>query len=226
MIRGNWPWRRQPDAALRAPAQHGLPAVRASENGTRRYASDSLRRFLSEFEYGSGRHILNLGPLSGMASQSIGRLGHHAHFVDIVRSCEGASEELVGSSEPTSPLAIERFVRNLLDYPPQSFDGVLAWNVFQQLDTPAMRSTLDQLVRIMRPGCPMHCVFRSGGAVGGPALNCGLASTGEFIVASYPGRMLEREVGIKDLESTFARFSSLCVFLERKGGFLEVLVKS
>ena len=209
-----------------SPSQGGPGPKARARTARPEFRSDCLQRFINGLGYGGERHILDLGPISGSTSMCIGRLGHHAHFADLATSCERAREQLTRADGMTSPSALDRFVRGILNYPARSFDGVLAWDVLQQLEKPGMHSVLDQLLRILRPDSRVHCIFQPNTGAGTPALRYGVTSESSFSAARAHDRVLAQQVALKDLETIFSRFHSLCIFLRRQGGFLEVLVSS
>jgi len=73
------------------------------------------------FDSGSGRR--------DPGEYQLPHLGHKIYLQDIVRSLDEAFGR--ESSQQTNPALIEAFLRTALDYPANTFDGVLLWDPLQ-----------------------------------------------------------------------------------------------
>ncbi len=189
-------------------------------------ASHGLGVFFRELGFRPGLHILDLGALSGSTSLVIGRRGHHVHFADLASPCDLALQESAAAEGSASLFGADRMVREVLGYPNRTFDGVLAWNVLQQLEPVAMRAALDQILRVTRPSAPMHCVYQDVGPGGAPALRCELVSHELMRARPIADRNLSTGYTLKGLESIYSQFRYLCLFLRRRNGLQELIVAS
>ena len=170
--------------------------------------------------------ILDLGTLSPETTAQLGELGHHMHYVSLATCYDEARPTLAGQDGEVSRRAADRFVQKNLDFAPGSFHAVLAWDVLQQLDRTAMRSTIAHLARILRPNSVMFCLFQEPQDDGTIAILDGSMNSHTSMKLFEVGRRRPRQVLTpRDLEFEFPQFRSVHFFLKRDS-LLEMLVLS
>ena len=197
---------------------------RAGSLSGRQHESSGIQAFLGHLEGTSGLHILDLGAVSQDTASHLGRLGHHIHFVSLLHAFDTVHEAGLDSEGRMRSQAANRFVRSYLDYPKNSFDGVLAWDVLQHLDEVTMRTTIAYLSQIMRPDSIMLSLFHADYAGGThPVLNCSVISDETLVLREVGRRVSKWRTSVRDLELLFAEFRAVHFYLKRDALF-EVLV--
>ncbi len=56
---------------------------------------------------------------------------------------------------------VDRFLKQIFNFPEESFDGALVWDAFQFLAPPLINQTVDRLLRVMRPGGSILAFFNA-----------------------------------------------------------------
>ena len=174
----------------------------------------------------AGLRILDLGMLSQETAAYVGRMGHRINFVSLLHSFEAAKAERSDEAGEIDADAANRIVRMALDFPPNNFHAVLAWDVLQHLDRDAMRVTIAHLSKIVRPNGAMFCLF--SGETGRepiPLYNCAIHSEDSFVLREVGRRRLTQEFSARRLEALFPQFRAVNFYLKRDA-LLEVLVFS
>ena len=188
--------------------------------------SQAIRSFFEHLSRFSGLQILDLGMLSQETAWHVGGLGHSINFVSLLHCFDAAqSEHAAETGELSSDLA-SRVVRMELDFPPNSFHAVLAWDVLQHLDEAAMRSTISQLSKVVRPNGVMFCIFHGEASHEPiPVYNCSVDSASTISMREVGRRQLAQEFSARKLEILFPQFRAVHFYLKRDA-LLEVLVIS
>ena len=211
----------------------GAPAVASRAASAERlesisgpHSSHGVEFFFQHLGDAQDLDILDLGMLSPETTAQLGELGHHLHYVSLAMSYDEARPTLAEQSGEMSRRAADRFVRQNLDFAPRSFDAVLVWDVLQQLDRPAMQSTIAQLARIVRPNSVMFCLFQEPADDGTISILDGSVNSPTSVRLHEVGRRRPRQVLTpRDLEFEFPQFRSVHFFLKRDL-LLEMLVLS
>ncbi|MGC1686963.1 MAG: hypothetical protein WA734_15155, partial [Candidatus Acidiferrales bacterium] len=68
----------------------------------------------------------------------------------------GADEE-----RPSPAILADRFLEDLLKYPPESFNGILAWDLFDYMEPEMLARAVARLHDILRPGGVVLAIFHS-----------------------------------------------------------------
>ena len=186
--------------------------------------SHGIRCFFDRLSDSARLKILDLGMLSETTPALACSLGHRIYNASLLHSFDTARD-----AEPDTEKGMERraardLVRKHLDFPPDTFHGVLAWDVLQHLDEAAMLSTITHLARILRPGGMMLCLFHrkcAGPTI--PVLNCDVDSTSTFWVREAAHRESTREFSLRELELLFPQFQAKYFYL-MQDSLQEVLV--
>lgn len=200
------------------PSQDGLHVPGASRK------SQGIRSFFEHLSSYSGLRILDLGMLSQGTVRYLGGLGHRINFVSLIHSFDAARARSLNADGGISADLASRIVRMELEFPPDSFDAVLAWDVLQHLDRSTMRSAIAQLSRIVRPNGVIFCLFHGDASKGPiPFFNCGIDSTSTISIREVGRRHASQEFSPRRLETLFPQFRAVHLYLKRDA-LLEVLV--
>jgi hypothetical protein len=168
----SWAGKLRPQAAAAAAGAQTKPTVvqTGSGSGTVR-VSNGLKEFLWLLSDIPSARILDLGPASQANLNFFLQKGFRISTEDMLRSWKeflGAEEERlrlnpVGeAAEELSATALAgRFLEGSLNYPEQSVNGILAWDLLDYFDATVIPQFLERIYRMMRPGGAMLCLFHS-----------------------------------------------------------------
>jgi len=131
--------------------------------------SNGLKDFLWHLE-GIGRgHLLDLGPAWQNTISFFIERNFKVYTEDLLaawRDALGAEEERMRSApkgaevQRITPAArAEAFLKENLRYEAESFDGILAWDIFDYLEPQAASKTVERLSDILRTGGVVLAVF-------------------------------------------------------------------
>jgi len=186
--------------------------------------SRGLEQFFGYIRDQAGLTILDLGGASQANVNFITNLGHKLYSVDFLRSME----ETFGSEDATdqsNPGQIEYFLRQNLDYPDESFDGVLVWDALEYMAPALLAATVERLHRITRPKSYLLAFFHSDERVAAvPHYGFRIQDFNAMQVAEYGSRRPAQLFNNRSLEKLFQRFESVKFFLTREH-LREVIVK-
>ena len=186
-------------------------------------SSRGLEQFFFEIRDLVGLSILDLAGATQENINFLTSLGHKIYSQDIVRSLDDAFGP--DPAQQTNPALIEAFLRNNLDYPADTFDGVLLWDSLQFMGPALVNATVERLSQVMRPKSYLLAFFTANERV--------------TEVMSYAFRILDNktillaERGIRpsgqvfnnrNLEKLFSKFESVKFFLTRES-LREVIVR-
>jgi SAM-dependent methyltransferase len=155
--------------AARGPKMGPGPAASAATARNAR-VSNGLKEFLwliSDVERG---RVLDLGPASQSSINFFIERGYRISTEDLLRSWkEFLSEEEerlrrapVGEDARTSQtLLVEKFLDSSLNYPENSYCGVLAWDLFDYLDAGLLPRAMERIYRMLIPGGAVLSLFHS-----------------------------------------------------------------
>jgi hypothetical protein len=115
--------------------------------------------------------ILDLGPVWQATVTFFIEKGFRVSTEDLLRAWKeflAAEEEslrraAVGNGgEKVSPAMLaEKFLETALQYPEENFHGVLAWDLFDYLDSQLLPRVMDRLFAMLRPGGALLSLFHS-----------------------------------------------------------------
>lgn len=209
-------WRPQPPSPSSSSSSH-VPA------GARRsYALESLTTFLRAQE---GLQILDLGGLNQANLDFVTGLGHRLYAEDIVKACDLFFTREEFTQKHFDVHRVADFVDATFDFPDQSSDGALVWDVLQFLPNPVAQAVLDRLSRILAPDSFLLAFFHpeSGGPAAKPH-SCRIVDAKHLMfVPSESPRTIEIYT-TRSIERFFHNFASVKFFLTREN-LQEVIVK-
>lgn len=151
-------------------AKPGPSVSPAASNNRNARASNGLKEFLwmiSDVERG---RILDLGNASQHTLNFFIERGYRITTEDLLRSWkeflsteeERLRQAPVGKDERTSQtLLVQKFLDSSLDYPENSYCGVLAWDLFDYLDGELLPRAMERIYRMLTPGGAVLALFHS-----------------------------------------------------------------
>ena len=122
--------------------------------------SSGFDQFCAALQSTESLSILDMAGISQSNISFITSLGHRISSDDII----GTMQDCFGSDFLENQQAAsnaQRFLDQTLTFPDQTFDGALVWDALQFLTSPLLERTVDQLLRVMRPGGLMLVFFNS-----------------------------------------------------------------
>lgn len=202
------------------------PTTSSSTNappGARRsYALESLTNFLRAQE---GLQILDLGGLNQANLDFVTGLGHRLYAEDIVKACDMFFTREEFAAKHFDVHRVSEFIDQTFDFPDQSSDGALVWDVLQFLPSPVAQAVLDRLYRILAPDSFLLAFFHpeSGGPAAKPH-SCRIVDPRHLLFVPSESPRSIALYSTRSIERFFHKFASVKFFLTREN-LQEVIVK-
>jgi SAM-dependent methyltransferase len=145
------------------------PAVSAP-TGKNSRVSNGLKEFLWLISDVKRGRVLDLGQASQSTLNFFIERGYRVSTEDLLRSWkeflsteeERLRQAPVGTDGRTSQaLLVEKFLDSSLDYPENSYCGVLAWDLFDYLDGELLPRAMERIYRMLTPGGAVLALFHS-----------------------------------------------------------------
>ena len=188
------------------------PTTAASEEARRSHALESLTAVLRS---APNLYLVDFGAANQANLDYFLGLGHQLYSEDLLRRAGGT----------IAPERAEDFFSHSLNFPDQTVDAVLLWDVFQFLPTGLQPAFVDRLYRVMAPGSHLFAVFHPDHASGegrSHAWRVLDAHTLHMVPKSSPRAMTP--MNNRNIERVFQRFAAVKFFLTREH-LREVLVQ-
>jgi hypothetical protein len=164
-----------------AKARHGDPgrastaattaSASASSPASNRRVSNGLKEFLWLISDAKRGRILDLGPASQPTIGFFTEKGFGISAEDFLRAWRdflGAEEDRIKRAPAGSEverlsgeILAERFLQASMKYPPDSFNGVLAWDLLDYAEPPLATRMMARLYDMLRPGGVVLALFHS-----------------------------------------------------------------
>jgi 2-polyprenyl-3-methyl-5-hydroxy-6-metoxy-1,4-benzoquinol methylase len=187
-------------------------------------ASRGLEEFFAQIRDQSGLTILDLGGATQKNVSFITELGHRLYsedFLAILHETFGA-----GETEQSNPGQIEYFLKQTLDYPEGTFDGVLVWDVLEYLTPALLNAVIERLHKVVKPKSYMLAFFHSDDKLQGvPCYTFRIAEMNALEVSQQGLRKPAQLFNNRSLEKLFGRFDSVKFFLTRER-LREVIIRA
>lgn len=185
--------------------------------------SRGMEQFFFNLRGTVGLTILDLAVPNQDNINYLTNLGHKLYTADLI----GCLDEAFGSdpSEQTNAGRIEYFLRNSLDYPPDTFDGVLLWDGLQFMGPALLTATIDRLCEIMRPDAYLLAFVTSNEKVTEvPVHSFRIVDNKNILIAERGLRTSGQVFNNRNIEKLFGNFQSVKFFLTRES-LREVIVR-
>jgi hypothetical protein len=172
----NWMAKTRPGAAAPAIAHTSKPgpaSATAASTSLKVRTSNGLKEFLWLMSDVPHARVLDLGPVWQATVNFFLEKGYRISTDDLL----GTWKEFVSSEEErlrAAPLTSEgysarltasaladKFLENALQYPEDSFHGVLGWDLFDYFDPAVSSRIMDRLFGILHPGGAVLALFHS-----------------------------------------------------------------
>lgn len=185
--------------------------------------SRGLEQFFAYIRDHVGLSILDLGGATQENINFITNLGHKVYTQNILRSLEETFGDDV--NEQSNAGRIEYFLQQNLEFTPDSFDGVLLWDVLQYMSPALLNATLDRLLQIVRRKSYLLAFFQSDEkAVLVPRYTFKVQDQSTLVVVQRGAHKQLQSFNNRSLEKLFQRFESVKFFLTRES-LREVIIK-
>ncbi len=197
-----------------APAESGRPE-RSSEDYARH--SHGLEQFLSQIQGQQPLRILDVGGVTQANVAFITGFGHTLCSEDFMRALDAAGER-AGNGSPVdlAPGVIQTFLRQNLNFPEGSFDGVLLWDSLEFLPQPLLKATVERLHHVTKPGSYLLAFFHADEkAAAVPAYSYRISDAKTLLLAHRHMRRPSQLFNNRALEKLFQNFQSMKFFLTR-----------
>ena len=196
-------------------AEQSKATVKAGGGQRTNRRSTGFAEFTRALPGYSNLSVLDLGPTSSANIAFLTGFGGRVHNEDILRASQDNSYKR-RQENGTDLLDPDQFFADNLNYPEQSFDAILCWDIPDFLHESLVKPMVDRIQRILKPGGILLAFFHTKDAgpdscycryhiVSGEVLD--LESRSEF--------RLQRVFNNRHIENLFKGFSSLKFFLAR-----------
>lgn len=186
--------------------------------------SRALEQFFTYINDQVGLKILDLAGATQENVTFVTDLGHKLYTQDFLRSLDdtfGADE----IQEQTNASGIDYFLQQNLDFPENSFDGVLIWDVMQYLSPALLSATVQRLHQIVRPRSYLLAFFNADDKTTHfPKTTFRIRDKSTLELVQRGQRKQAQMFNNRSLEKLFGQFESVKFFLTRES-LREVIVK-
>lgn len=160
--------------------------------------------------------ILDLAGANQGTVTFITNYGHRLFSDDFLTQMDECFGEGDFYENQTNPLKVARFLENALDFPEESFDGVLVWDTLQFLTPPLLETVMARLRCMLRPGSCLLAVFHAEErAEAIPTYSFRIADHRTISLAQRGVRKPAQFFNNRSLERLFQDFQSVKFFLTR-----------
>ena len=129
------------------------------------------------------------------------------------------------SEEHRNEAKCNRFLDQVLGFPPNSFDGALVWDAFQFLPPPLINKTVDRLLQVMRPGGIILAFFNANEKIKEIPLYSYRIQDAKTLLLTPRGRPQQvQNFNNRTIEKLFEAAASVKFFLTRDN-LREVIVR-
>ena len=180
-----------------------------------RRQSRGLDQFFTSFRDQTGLSILDLGGACQENVNFITNLGHKFYSEDFLRVFQ---ETFAGDrADQSNPSRIEYFLGQVLDYPDEQFDGVMAWDLLEYMEPALLSAAIDRLARILKPKGYLLAFFHSDDHMDTvPCYSFRIEDPRNLQVCEYGNRAPSQLFNNRRLEKLFQKFESVKFFLTRE----------
>jgi len=203
-----------PGSLARRPQKAAAPEARSSRG---------LEQFFFNLRDSVGLSLLDLAVPNQDNINFLTNLGHKLYTADLI----GCLDDAFGANpaDQTNPGRIEYFLRSSLDYPADSFDGVLLWDGLQFMGPALLAATVERLQHIMRPDAYLLAFVTANERVTEvPAHTFRIVDHKNILIIERGMRASGQVFSNRNIEKLFGNFQSVKFFLTRES-LREVIVR-
>jgi hypothetical protein len=167
-LHANWPEKSRSAAATALATKPGPAAATGLARNSR--VSNGMKEFLGLISDIPRGRILDLGPAWQSTINFFIERGYRVSTEDLLRSWKEfltAEEERLrrtppgGDSRMSQATLAEKFLETALEYPENSYHGILAWDLFDYLGAELLPRTMQRLYNMLCPGGAVLALFHS-----------------------------------------------------------------
>jgi SAM-dependent methyltransferase len=177
--------------------------------------SNGLGQFCSSLEEREGLSVLDLAGLNQQTVSFITNQGHRLYSDDFLLQLDQCFGKGNFYQDQTDPKLMDKFLKATLDFPDQSFDGALVWDVLEYLAPPLLSAVVSKLYRILRPGSCLLAVFHAEEREAVTAYSYRIFDQRNIQMAVRGERRPAQFFNNRSLERLFQDFDSVKFFLTR-----------
>lgn len=186
--------------------------------------SRGLEQFFSNIRDCVGLSILDLGGAVQENVEFVTNLGHRLTTQAFLQTLDQTFGRDAVNEQANGPL-IDSFLRQNLEYPDETFDGVLLWDTLQYMSPALLTATVDELYRVTRPGSYLLGFFNADDKTQiSPNTKFRIVSSTSIHLARSGVRKQAQPFNNRNLERLFGRFQSVKFFLTREN-LREIIVR-
>jgi hypothetical protein len=196
------------DSSPAPDARFGAQAGASGTAYTRH--SHGLEQFLANIRTEEPLSVLELGGVTQENVQFVTDLGHRLYSEELLRSLNAVKEP-----EPDQA-SIDAFLDQNFGFPAGSFDGVLLWDTLEFLPPAFLKSTVDRLYHVSKPGAYLLAFFHADERAGMvPTYSYRIQDAGTLALVHRKMHRPEQLFNNRSVEKIFQRFQSVKFFLAR-----------
>ena len=188
--------------------------------------SNGLDQFFTALRDQSGLKIIDFAGTSQANVSFITNMGHGVSSEEFMRLFEGTfgSDERLLESQ-NDPRRVDEFLQELLTYPPNQFDGALAWDSLQFLTPHLLQITVDRVYEVLRPGAYLFAIFHANEKAREiPTYHYRIQDQKTLLLTPRGQRVQAQFFNNRALEKLFHRYQSVKFFLTRDN-LREIIVR-
>ncbi|HYP13569.1 MAG TPA: class I SAM-dependent methyltransferase [Bryobacteraceae bacterium] len=187
--------------------------------------SNGLDQFFTSIRDRSGLRLLDFAGASQSNISFITSLGHGISSADFTRAAELAFGDDQFFENQTNPQIADEFLRENLNFPPEHFDGALAWDSLQFLTPHLLQITVDRLYETLRPDSYLLAFFHANEKLREvPVYNYRIQDQKTLQLTQRALRPQAQFFNNRALEKLFHRYHSVKFFLTRDN-LREIIVR-
>jgi SAM-dependent methyltransferase len=207
---------------------HGMPPARpsgGSNGGVYSRHSSGLEQFFAHIRGEAGLRLLDL---SGASQANIGFItnqGYRLYSEDLMHTLDASFGRGDFYQNQTSPECAAPFLAQSLAFPDEHFDGALVWDTLEFLAPQLLRTVVERLHRVLKPGSYLLAIFHAeerAAAVATCSYRIGDAKT--LLITPRGMRQPAQFFNNRAVENLFRDFATVKFFLTRDH-LREVIVK-
>lgn len=167
----NWMAKTRASAAPATALSSRPGPAAASGTAANVRASNGLKEFLWLISDAKRGRILDLGPVWQATVNFFIEKGYRLSTEDLLRAWKefltGEEERLrqapvgVGGEKVSQAILAEKFLETALQYPAESFHGVLAWDLLDYFDAELLQRVMARLYELLHPAGAVLALFHS-----------------------------------------------------------------
>ena len=191
----------------------GPPTPEYALGSRRSYAFEQITRRLAEQPY---QHVLDFGGLNQPNLDFFSKLGQRLYSEDLLLSIDTyfTAEEI--EQRYIDETRLERFLDESLDFPDQSTDAALCWDVLQFVPPVLCNAIVERLFRILSPDAYLLAYFHPETAPQRSCAHlCRIVDDKTLMMRARGAPRMLQPFNNRAIERLFQRFRTVKFFLTR-----------